>query len=127
MLGAIARVEEYTAFGEQSFHTNGLIRQLSVLGEAASKLPASVRRQHPTIPWKAIIGMRNVMVQDKNAPSCAYPEDGRAGPAPAAEGGGQYSRYLAQQRGRPSPLAVTQEGETRDNFVILGYRRGIER
>jgi uncharacterized protein with HEPN domain len=69
MLGAIARIEEYTAFGEQSFLSNGLvqdgvIRQLSVLGEAASKLPAAMRARHPDIPWKSIIGMRNLLVQD---------------------------------------------------------------
>jgi uncharacterized protein with HEPN domain len=69
MLAAIARIEEYTAKGEKSFLASYLIqdaviRQLSVIGEAAAKLPPAVRSRHPTIPWKSIVGMRNILIHD---------------------------------------------------------------
>ena len=35
---------------------------IQVAGEAANQLSDSIRNQHPDIPWKGIIGMRNVLV-----------------------------------------------------------------
>ena len=40
------------------------MRQLSIIGEAASKLPKTVQEEHMDIPWKKIIGMRNVLIHD---------------------------------------------------------------
>ena len=39
-----------------------VIRALEVIGEAARHIPSSVRRQYPQIPWKKIVGMRNVVI-----------------------------------------------------------------
>lgn len=69
ILAAIERIDEYTMLGSQSFLVNGLvqdavIRQLSVLGEAAAKLPITVRSRYPDIPWKSIIGMRKILIGD---------------------------------------------------------------
>ena len=38
------------------------LRCLEIVGEAASHIPASLRQQHPQIPWPQIIGMRNRLV-----------------------------------------------------------------
>jgi uncharacterized protein with HEPN domain len=38
------------------------LRCLEIVGEAASHIPESVRRQHPQIPWPQIIGTRNRLV-----------------------------------------------------------------
>lgn len=38
--------------------------QLQVVGEAASRLSSPVRLAHPDIPWRSIIGMRNIIVHD---------------------------------------------------------------
>lgn len=69
ILSAIARIKEYTAKGKADFLAqdivqDGVIRQLSIIGEAAAKLPVSMRAEHPEIPWKKVIGMRNVIVHD---------------------------------------------------------------
>ena len=41
---------------------DAVIRQISIVGEAASKLSPSFRAKYPMIPWIQIIGMRNVVV-----------------------------------------------------------------
>ncbi len=39
-----------------------LIRALEVMGEAARYVPESFRQQHPEIPWRGIVGLRNVLI-----------------------------------------------------------------
>ena len=38
------------------------LRNLQLIGEAATHIPNSVREAHPEIPWRAIIGARNRLV-----------------------------------------------------------------
>jgi uncharacterized protein with HEPN domain len=74
ILAAITRIEAYTAEGKGVFLRDGktqdaVIRQLSVIGEAAAKLPAAIRTTQPDIPWKAIVGMRNILIHEYSAVS----------------------------------------------------------
>lgn len=39
-----------------------LARQLEIVGESASRVPESVRGTAPTIPWRAVVGMRNRLI-----------------------------------------------------------------
>ena len=39
-----------------------LQRCFSIIGEAANKIDTGLRDRYPTIPWRKMIGMRNVMV-----------------------------------------------------------------
>ena len=69
ILAAIKRISDYTTKGEREFLTTALvqdavIRQLSIVGEAAAKLPLALRAKYATIPWKKIVGMRNIIVHD---------------------------------------------------------------
>ena len=41
-----------------------VIRCIEVLGEAAGKIPKSIRDRYPNVPWKAMVGMRNRMVHE---------------------------------------------------------------
>ena len=40
------------------------LRNLTLIGEAATHIPNHVRENHPEIPWRAIVGARNVMMHD---------------------------------------------------------------
>lgn len=40
-----------------------VIRALEVIGEAAANVEDDVQQQHPTIPWKQMIGMRNYLIR----------------------------------------------------------------
>jgi uncharacterized protein with HEPN domain len=39
-----------------------VVRAIEIVGEAVSKVSAETRAEHSTIPWPAIIGMRNRIV-----------------------------------------------------------------
>jgi uncharacterized protein with HEPN domain len=69
MLRAITQIEKYIEdLNEQSFKedaktVDAVIRQLAILGEAASGIPANLVKNSP-IPWKMIVGMRNKLIHD---------------------------------------------------------------
>jgi uncharacterized protein with HEPN domain len=39
-------------------------RSLEIIGEAAGRLSALFRNAHPEIPWRQIIGQRNVLIHE---------------------------------------------------------------
>lgn len=69
ILRCIARIEEYTAAGRESFFTShliqdGVIRNLQTLAESGQRLSEGVRVLHPAVDWKGLAGFRNVLVHD---------------------------------------------------------------
>ena len=68
MLDAIEAIERFVAgVDEPRFLSNELVQsavlqKLSIIGEAAARLPDSAREAMPEIPWKEIIGFRNIAV-----------------------------------------------------------------
>ena len=68
MLGFAGRVLAYTEGLEQSvFVGSGLtydatLRNLELIGEAATHVPSEVRAAHPEIPWRMIIATRNRLI-----------------------------------------------------------------
>ncbi len=41
---------------------NGVIRELEILGEAASQVTPETRSQYNSLPWRQMIGMRNRLI-----------------------------------------------------------------
>ena len=39
-------------------------RKLEVIGEAANRIPKSIRSKAPEIPWPQIVGMRNIVAHE---------------------------------------------------------------
>lgn len=67
ILEAIEAIERHTQGGKEAFDSDELIRvwclkHLEIIGEAAARISEDLRSQHPSIPWKSIIGMRNILV-----------------------------------------------------------------
>jgi uncharacterized protein with HEPN domain len=68
MLLAAREVVEFVAGVDLvSFHADkmrhyAVVQRLTVIGEAASKLSAPTRAAYPEVPWKAMVGMRNILV-----------------------------------------------------------------
>ena len=53
-----------TSFSDEEMRQDAVIRQLSIIGEAAGDLSEEFRREYPSIPWSDIYGMRNKIVHD---------------------------------------------------------------
>lgn len=68
MLDFAAKVLAYTAGLDQAgFVASGLaydatLRNLELIGEAATHIPDKVRSAHPEIPWRMIIATRNRLI-----------------------------------------------------------------
>ena len=52
------------AFAADKKTINAVIRSLEVLGEAAKRIPANVRKKYPQIPWKRMAGMRDKLIHE---------------------------------------------------------------
>ncbi len=44
-----------------------LLHLFCILGEAANRVSEEARRQYPAIPWRDVIGMRNVLIHGYDA------------------------------------------------------------
>ena len=68
MLEACARVLEFTdgmdqaAFLADARTYHATLHNLALIGQAATHIPESVRDSHPDIPWRSIVGARNVIM-----------------------------------------------------------------
>ena len=69
ILEAIGKIIEATSCAREEFLSSFLKRDavlynFLVLGEAANQLSPELQLAHPEIPWKVIVGMRNVLIHD---------------------------------------------------------------
>lgn len=68
MLQACERVTAYTAGMDQADFLSdrrtydATLRNLELVGEAATRIPAAVRDAHAEIPWRDVIGTRNRII-----------------------------------------------------------------
>ncbi|HOI61300.1 MAG: hypothetical protein BWX50_01333 [Euryarchaeota archaeon ADurb.Bin009] len=64
---AIKEIERYAVRGRDAFLQDELVQvwmvhHLRIIGEAAARLPPDLRSASPGVPWKQVIGLRNVLV-----------------------------------------------------------------
>ena len=70
ILDTIADIETFTTNVEfEAFQANrekvlAVVKSIEILGEAVKKIPDDIRNQYPEIPWRAIAGMRDVLVHE---------------------------------------------------------------
>ena len=69
ILEAIAKIEQYTAVGEEHFsqetlRQDAVIRQLEIIGEATKRLSADIRGRYPEVSWRRIAGLRDVLIHN---------------------------------------------------------------
>ena len=70
MKDAIADIETFTAEVDfEAFRQNrekvlAVVKTIEILGEAVKNIPEDTRSRYPQIPWKAIAGMRDVLVHE---------------------------------------------------------------
>jgi len=49
-------------FDKNEMLRDAVIRQLGIIGDASANLSPAFKEAHPTIPWKAIVGLRQVVI-----------------------------------------------------------------
>ncbi len=70
MLDAARTVEQLSSGLDFTQYSNdrrtqlAVERSLEIIGEAAGKVSALFRNAHPEIPWRQIIGQRNVLIHE---------------------------------------------------------------
>lgn len=70
MLESINKIERYTRgltydkFEKNEVVVDAVIRNLEIIGEAARNIPEEVRAKYPDIPWKRMIGLRNITIHE---------------------------------------------------------------
>ncbi len=69
-LDAIETINKFTKgktkeeFVGDEMLSSAVIKKFEIIGEACSRLSEDFRNSHPNIPWKEIIGMRNILIHD---------------------------------------------------------------
>lgn len=70
MLEAISNIKDFTqgitreVLFSDKMRYFAVVKNIEIIGEAAHMLTEDFRGSHTELPWKAIIGMRNVIVHD---------------------------------------------------------------
>ena len=69
ILQAISKIVEATSctreeFLASSLKTDAVSYNFLIIGEAANRISSVLQTAHPEIPWKVMVGMRNVLIHD---------------------------------------------------------------
>jgi len=68
IIEAINKIERYTKdmdfskFSENELVLDAVIRNLEIIGEASTHIPEKIREKYSNLPWKRIIGLRNIAI-----------------------------------------------------------------
>ena len=70
ILESMNKIERYITalsfneFKEKEMVVDAVLRNIEVIGEAARNLPDSFRNKSENIPWRQMIGMRNIVIHE---------------------------------------------------------------
>lgn len=51
-------------FFAQTHWQDAIIRQLEIVGEASKRLSEDLRTANPTVPWRRVCGLRDVLIHN---------------------------------------------------------------
>lgn len=66
ILESIEKIESYIKglnyekFTSKGMTVDAVIRNLEIIGEASRNIPDEMRERNPEIPWKKMVGLRNI-------------------------------------------------------------------
>ena len=53
---------DFDNFQKNDMVSSAVIRKFEIIGEAAKKVPDTIRNKYPEIPWKEMAGMRDRLI-----------------------------------------------------------------
>ncbi len=68
IVDAMTKIERYieevdfAGFTQNEMIVDAVIRNLEIIGEAARNIDEDIRDNYPEIPWRRIIGLRNIVI-----------------------------------------------------------------
>lgn len=77
ILESIARIDRYTAgldataFAADQLIADAVLRNFTIIGEAARHVPAAIVARYPDVPWTEMRGMRNLLIHEYFGASAA--------------------------------------------------------
>ena len=70
ILECIGYIKEYTKekkkedFLESIWLQDAVIRRIEIIGDAIKNIPEEVKKKYKDIPWKNIVGMRDILIHE---------------------------------------------------------------
>ena len=70
ILQVIKKIEKYTngldceRFRSDEKSVDAVIRNLEIIGEASKNIPSELKDKFPKIPWKRMMGLRNIVIHE---------------------------------------------------------------
>jgi uncharacterized protein with HEPN domain len=70
ILQAMNRIEQYVkgmkheTFAKSDMVVDAVMRNLEIIGEASKRVPEELREEHTEVPWKRMIGLRNIAIHE---------------------------------------------------------------
>jgi uncharacterized protein with HEPN domain len=55
---------KYSRFEQDKLLRSAIERQFLILGEAARQVSSAFREGHPEVPWRGLVGLRNVLAHE---------------------------------------------------------------
>lgn len=52
----------FAQFKKNELVIDAVVRNLEIIGEACNAIPKKIQNANPQIPWKQIIGLRNILI-----------------------------------------------------------------
>lgn len=70
IIDSLSKIERYIegmdfiTFMKNQMVIDAVMRNLEIIGEACKHIPMRIRKKYTEVPWKAIIGLRNIAVHE---------------------------------------------------------------
>jgi uncharacterized protein with HEPN domain len=55
---------DYEKFAKDEKTVFATIRAIEIIGEAAKRIPADIKRKYQEVPWKEMAGMRDILIHE---------------------------------------------------------------
>lgn len=70
ILECMNKIEKYISglnfeqFDENQLIIDAVIRNLEIIGEASKFITEEIRLKYPSVPWKSMVGLRNILIHE---------------------------------------------------------------